>query len=101
VRYHGDCQKHIKETQKKGAFADHNIFPAYYYCLDILKNAQFTEAKIIPAKNYSSCCWFIQPVLEIRVPDFSFIDWNIPEIRCRSATLILSSPLRAPPIHLS
>lgn len=96
-RFHGDCEHEIKEAEKKGELAHSNFFPKHYVCNDIVKNAQPNQTKILPIKNYSSNVLIIPTVVEIPLPDFSFLDWNIPETHCRSATLLLSNSIHAPP----
>ncbi|MBI2968740.1 MAG: hypothetical protein HYY40_13145 [Bacteroidetes bacterium] len=96
-RYHGDCLAHIKEAKKKNALADENIFPARYYCLDILKNAQVQPSEFVSVENISYVAILLPPVTIIPEPDFSFVSLLIPETRCRSATLLLFYSLRAPP----
>lgn len=97
-RYHGDCQKHIKEAAEKGELADQNIFPAYYYCLDILRNAQFSETKFVSVKSPFSGLIFSPSVTEIIVPVFTVYHLLPPEPKCRSAPIISAHSLRAPPI---
>lgn len=97
-RYHGDCEKHIKETEAKGGLADQNIFPAYYYCVDFLKNAQVQETKIISVKSPFNGLAVTPPVLEIPTPVFSVYHLPQPEPKCRSATIISVHTLRGPPL---
>lgn len=95
-RYHGDC--HWLVNSVKGNLGNKNLFPSYYYCIDILKNASFRESKIIPLHNFSSVLFLSPPDLEIPLPDFSFLDWKIPDIRCRGGPPPLSISPRAPPL---
>ena len=97
-RFHGDCEHEAKEAEAKGKLARANFFPKQYFCKDILKNATIQEHKIITVKNPSADTFTFPPVIEFSIPQQQNVDWNIPEFHCRSATLLLSNSLRAPPL---
>ena len=96
-RFHGDCKHEIKVAAAKGGLAHANFFQNHYICHDILKNATAQEHKIITIKNPSADTFTFPPVIEIPIPQQQIIDWLIPEFHCRSATLLLTNSLRAPP----
>ena len=96
-RFHGDCEHEVKEAEAKGELAHANFFPKHYFCQDILKNATAQEYKIITVKNPSADTFTFPPVIEISIPHQQIVDWLIPEVKCRSATLLLYNSLRAPP----
>lgn len=97
TRFHGDCEHEIKEAASKGELAHTNFFPKHYFCKDIVKNAIPEQSKVAVIKNFTSDIFALSFPGGIIVPHFSFLEWNIPEVRCRSATLSLSNSLRAPP----
>ena len=96
-RFHGDCEKEIKEAAAKGELAHANFFPKHYLCQDIVKNAQVQETKAIIVKNSLTDAFTFPPTVEIPIPQIQIIDCLIPEAQCRSAPPLLFPSLRAPP----
>ena len=97
-RFHGDCGLKIKEAAAKGDLAHANFFQKHYLCHDILKNTTSQQTKFISLKNPSADSFAFNPTTGISIPRQQIVDRVIPEFHCRSATLLLSDSLRAPPI---
>ncbi len=96
-RFHGDCGHEIFETAATGQPGKSNFSQKHYICHDINKNVSAQEHNIITVKNPLAEAFTFPPIVEITFPQQVIVDWLIPEIHCRSATLLLSNSLRAPP----
>lgn len=97
-RFHGDCEADIKEAAAQGGLAHTKFFPKQYICFDFVKNAQIEQTKIFAFKNSLTDEFIFPPTIEILIPQIERVDWLLPEVHCRSGTLILSLSLRGPPL---
>lgn len=90
-RFHGDCQAHIKNSAKE------NLNPNLYVCYDFLKNIQTTKHNNSFVKISSQKVFADENNFQNVKPNFVSDFFILPEVHCRSGTLILFGSLRAPP----
>lgn len=88
----------MKEAASKGELGHANIFPAYYYCHDLVKTAQPQEVKATTVKIAFHDLFILTESTFSFIPQSTIIDWLIPEECCRSAPTISHSFLRGPPL---
>lgn len=96
-RFHGDCNHEIKEAAEKGELAATNFFPQHYECYDYFKDAKPNLSKPIIVKIGFDNIFIVPVTIQNTIPQFQILEWIIPEINCRSATLLYSNLLRGPP----
>ncbi|HEX9509474.1 MAG TPA: hypothetical protein VF939_03260 [Puia sp.] len=95
-RFHGDCQKEIRQAKEKLGNCIALLLPKHYICQDIQMDKQFHQ-RDYSFKNFSDTCYILPVTFELQVTVSLPGNYAIPVFSCRGGPPLGSSLLRGPP----